>query len=211
MVLLWCYHGVTMATPWCYWRSVLRWCYHGFIVCRVPDPAFFETPVSADSALQPPVPGWAWDAPVVRPTCVSAILLPVGKGVEQWEEFGQCLCMDWFPGNKKCKVAAGFSNGALTHRNIRYMSIYGIATGVVCVWDLKTRLFRSSFLHSSMMTFHPLVHVTAHQHPCRCVSWCPHDDNYLFTGLASPDWCRVCVSACVCFRGYGQAGQFVGY
>ena len=77
---------------------------------RIPGPAFFETAgvISADSASRS---NCSLDAPVVCPVSVSAVLLPVGKGVEHWEEFGQCLCMDWFPGNKKCKVAAGFSNG----------------------------------------------------------------------------------------------------
>ena len=52
---------------------------------------------------------------MVQPTCVSAVLVPVGVGLGEEPadraEFGQCLCVDWFPSNKEVKVAAGFSNG----------------------------------------------------------------------------------------------------
>lgn len=76
---------------------------------RIPDPALFSA--RADSASHHSGSSSS-EVSVVRPVRVSALLVPTGKGVEQWVEFGQCLCMDWFPGNKTCKVAAGFSNGA---------------------------------------------------------------------------------------------------
>lgn len=135
---------------------------------------------------------------MVRPVRVSAVLLPVGKGVEQWEEFGQCLCMDWFPGNKRCKVAAGFSNGAHPNKYFHVKSwfcLFAFLSGSVCVWDLKAKLFQSSsFPASTLATFHPMVHVAAHKYPCRCVSWCPHEDNYLFTGEPNLPWVRGAVS-----------------
>ena len=96
--------------------------------------------------------------------------------------------------------------------------------GSVCVWDLRAEIFKSvasSSSSSSLLTFHPVVHVPAHSLPCRCVSWCPYDHNYLFTGM------HVHVHAsCTCHmhvymscdsilylgfpRRCGQDGQLVG-
>ena len=74
---------------------------HAFSVCfcRIPDVSQFPSPS--------PAPGHV----VVQPSCLSAVLVPVGMGVADWSEFGQCLCMDWSPGNESNKLVAGFSNG----------------------------------------------------------------------------------------------------
>ena len=47
----------------------------------------------------------------VKPRVVSALLVPSGLGVEDHSNFGQCLCVDWFPGNKHMRIAAGYYNG----------------------------------------------------------------------------------------------------
>ena len=62
-----------------------------------------------------------------------------------------------------------------------------LISGVVCVWDLETKLFRSPGSRlsspSSHMMFHPVVQLpTQESSPCRCVSWCPSDQHYIFTG-----------------------------
>lgn len=49
---------------------------------------------------------------MVQPLSVSAVLVPVGVGVDDRLDFGQCLCTEWCPGNRNTKIAAGFSNGA---------------------------------------------------------------------------------------------------
>ena len=76
--------------------------------------------MSVLSASPPPSPSPdpLAGVPVVQPTCVSAVLVPVGVGLGEGAvervEFGQCLCVDWFPGNREGKVAAGFSNGMVS-------------------------------------------------------------------------------------------------
>ncbi len=41
----------------------------------------------------------------------AALLVPSGAGISDWSDFGQCLCLDWLPGNKYSRIAAGYSNG----------------------------------------------------------------------------------------------------
>ncbi len=81
--------------------------------------------------------------------------------------------------------------------------VFFFLSGSVCIWDLKAKLLQSSsFPASTLMTFHPMVHLAAHTFPCRCVSWCPHDHNYLFTGSADLMCARDPVmSLCVCVSG----------
>ena len=72
-----------------------------------------------------------------------------------------------------------------THSPVTLLCLF-VCSGSICVWDLKASLFRSSsFPASALVTFHPMVHLSAHKCPCRCISWCPHDNNYLFTGSGS--------------------------
>ena len=52
--------------------------------------------------------------------------------------------------------------------------------GTVCVWDLLSSFLRSHTPATPLI--HPLLQVAAHTAPCRCVSWCPLDGNYIFTG-----------------------------
>ena len=47
----------------------------------------------------------------VKPVQVSATLIPSGLGVTDWSSFGQCLCLDWLPGDGHSRIAAGYSNG----------------------------------------------------------------------------------------------------
>lgn len=83
------------------------WLFYSSSPCEQECHSFCSVP--APSLLVPhPL---ASDVPVVSPLRVTAALLPVGMGVADWEEFGQCMCIDWFPGNKRMKMAAGYSNG----------------------------------------------------------------------------------------------------
>ena len=42
---------------------------------------------------------------------VSVNLLPSGCGKTDHTLFGQCLCIDWLPGEGHNKLGVGFSNG----------------------------------------------------------------------------------------------------
>ena len=61
------------------------------------------------------------------PTSVAAVLVPYGLGTEQGSRkhmcIHQCLCLDWLPGNRHCKIAAGFSNGVPTYMYM-YIHVY---------------------------------------------------------------------------------------
>ena len=48
------------------------------------------------------------------------------------------------------------------------------------MWDLMSSFLRCHTPATPLL--HPLIQVAAHIGPCRCVSWCPLDSNYLFTG-----------------------------
>ena len=53
----------------------------------------------------------------VKPRQVAAMLVPSGLGVQDWAGFGQCLCVDWFPGNQHTRIAAGYHNGTSHSRS----------------------------------------------------------------------------------------------
>lgn len=61
----------------------------------------------------------------VKPRIVSAILVPSGLGVQDWSSFGQCLCIDWFPGNQHTRIAAGYYNGTSIYC-IECIVVYGV-------------------------------------------------------------------------------------
>ncbi len=89
-----------------------------FIQHRVPESFPLVSSSSSPSTPQSPDSSHPLEGiPVVQPARVSAVLVPVGLGVGPADraEFGQCLCLDWFPSNRECRVAAGFSNGNISH------------------------------------------------------------------------------------------------
>ena len=84
---------------------------------RIPHPnsllASLDNQYSCTTGTPPPsTPSPSTPLPViVRCRNVAATLVPCGFGQSDWSKFGQCLCMDWLPGNGHTKIAAGFSNG----------------------------------------------------------------------------------------------------
>lgn len=57
-------------------------------------------------------------------------------------------------------------------------------SGYVCIWDLSSSLLSSSHL-AAWQRLHPLIQIVGQSEPCRAVAWCPHDSNYLVTGIDS--------------------------
>ncbi len=62
--------------------------------------------------------------------------------------------------------------------------------GVVCVWDLESTCLAlpALFSREKGLVIHPMTQLTAHKAPCRTVTWCPHDHNYIFTGQNAMSW-----------------------
>lgn len=77
-----------------------------FVPSSIPEPQLFPPDDS-------PLVDFA-EVKMVQPALVSGVLVPVGMGVTDWSGFGQCLCLEWSPGNKHSKIAAGFSSGTST-------------------------------------------------------------------------------------------------
>ena len=75
-----------------------------------------------------------------------------------------------------------------------------VYVGLVCVWDLEINLPWSPHPGSSEdgLVINPIVQLTAHKAPCRTVTWCPHDVNYLFTGINTMLICAYNIMQCTC-------------
>ena len=97
----------------------MRWIteiYHDFLVfafCSVPDPAHltFVLPSLKEEGGGSKHGVLDQSIVFVKPRKVAAILVPSGLGIRDWAGFGQCLCIDWFPGNQHTRIAAGYYNG----------------------------------------------------------------------------------------------------
>ena len=92
---------------------LLLWHYHS-----IPDPTHLHSalpsPKKAAAKSKAKQVNVDPTALFVKPRRVSAVLVPSGLGVQDWSSFGQCLCIDWFPGNQHTRIAAGYYNG--THK-----------------------------------------------------------------------------------------------
>ena len=100
----------------------------------------------------------------VRPRRVAAILVPSGLGVQDWSSFGQCLCIDWFPGNQHTRIAAGYHSGkypslcvlALCCRLTIPLVVLSQAVFTIIIMLAHCKCLFSLSLSLSLPSLHPL-------------------------------------------------------
>jgi WD40 repeat protein len=126
----------------------------GVKILSLPDPDDLEKSFNKPTAAKPLV---------VAMTKVTAILKP-GSSLSLDNNFGPSMCLQWSVNYDK--IAAGFSNG------------------IVAIWHLESPLLSSLLLRcpDPDPVMFPIIQLSGHKGPVRCIAWSGYDSNFMFTG-----------------------------